>query len=89
MNKNAPACRTCYYMRLIGRANITGNNRYLKGPRGDCHCKHPEALAAFQKVCPRSPRMAGFIGFTAPGENVPQIKTSPKWCPLRDENCQK
>lgn len=38
------------------------------------------------RVCPRSPRMAGFIDFTAPGENVPKIKTSPRWCPLRTEN---
>lgn len=26
------------------------------------------------------------IDFTAPGENVPKIKTSPRWCPLRTEN---
>ena len=59
---------------------------FLKGPRGDCMCKHPDALETFKRVCPRSPRMAGFIDFTAPGENVPKIKTSPRWCPLRTEN---
>lgn len=86
MKTETPTCCTCSFMRLIGRARITGNNLHLKGPRGDCHCEHPEALATFQKVCPRSQRMAGFIGYTAPGGNLPKIKTSPKWCPLRAEN---
>lgn len=81
--RKVPICKTCYYMRLISRSKITRNNTNLKGPRGKCHCIHPKAIETFEKVCPRSRRMAGFIGFTAPGENVPQIKTSPKWCPLR------
>jgi len=89
MKKETPKCQTCYFMNLISRAKITSNNSHLGGPRGDCMCRHPDAVDTFKKVCPRSPRMAGFIGYTAPGGNVPQIKTSPKWCPLRDENCQK
>ena len=78
-----PACRTCPFMELTGRAKMTANNRHTKGTRGDCMCKHPDALETFNRVCPRSPRLPGFIGFTAPGENVPQIKTAPRWCPLR------
>lgn len=84
--KEAPTCRTCYFMEMIGRTKITANSWHAKGPRGDCMCKHPDAAEIFNRVCPRSPRMAGFIGFTAPGENKPAIKTSPKWCPLRPEN---
>ena len=86
MNKETPACRTCGFMQLTGRAKITGNNSHLKGPRGDCMCGHRKARYIFEKVCPRSPRMAGFIGYTAPGGKLPQIKTCPKWCPLRPEN---
>ena len=78
-----PACRTCPFMELTGRAKMTANNRHTKGTRGDCMCKHPDAPETFNRVCPRSPRLPGFIGFTAPGENVPQIKTAPRWCPLR------
>ena len=89
MKKETPKCQTCYFMNLISRAKITSNNSHLGGPRGDCMCRHPDAVDIFKRVCPRSPRMAGFIGYTAPGGNVPQIKTSPKWCPLRVENCQK
>ncbi len=86
MTKEAPACRTCDFMQMTGRARITRNNLHLKGARGECMCGHPKARYTFEKVCPRSKRMAGFIGFTAPGENLPQIKTCPKWCPLRLEN---
>jgi len=31
--------------------------------------------------------MAAFIGFTKPGEEYPNIKTSPRWCPLRENSC--
>lgn len=61
-------------------------NSRLKGPRGDCMCKHPDAVKTFNKVCPRSPRMAAFIGYTPPGETKPALKTSPTWCPMRPEN---
>ena len=49
-------------------------------------CKHPDAVKVFNKVCPRSPRMATFIGYTPPGEAKPALKTSPTWCPMRPEN---
>lgn len=83
-NEHTPVCCRCSFMEMIGRARHTGNNLGMKGPRGECHCKHPKAIETFKKVCPRSPRAPGFIGFTAPGEDVPQVKTSPRWCPLRD-----
>lgn len=84
--KETPTCRACYFMEMIGRAKMTANSWSAKGARGDCMCRHPDAVETFNRVCPRSPRMAGFIGFTAPGESKPTIKTSPKWCPLRPEN---
>lgn len=84
--KETPNCCNCGYMKLTGRARVTRNNLYLKGPRGDCFCSHPKARETFARVCPRSHRMEGFIGHTAPGGNLPTIKTSPKWCPLRPEN---
>jgi hypothetical protein len=81
--KKIPICRQCEYMTLIGRARITGNS-LQEGPRGDCMCEHPKAVETFERVFPRSPRMAAFIGFTKPGEEYPNIKTSPRWCPLRE-----
>lgn len=83
MKQNTPLCSDCRHMKVTGWAKLTANSWGRKGPRGDCMCKHPEAEETFKRVCPHSPRMAGFIGFTAPGGNVPQIKTSPRWCPLR------
>lgn len=83
MKKETPICRDCQHMEVIGRA-IRTSGTAPGGPRGNCSCKHPDAVATFNKVCPRSPRMAGFIGYTAPGGNVPQTKTSPRWCPLRE-----
>lgn len=44
------------------------------------------AFETFNRVCPRSSRLAAFIGYTPPGERKPAIKTSPKWCPMRPEN---
>ncbi|MCG4526932.1 hypothetical protein [Intestinimonas massiliensis (ex Afouda et al. 2020)] len=82
--KKIPICRQCEYMKLIGRARITGNS-LPEGPRGDCMCEHPKAVETFERVLPHSPRMAAFIGFTKPGEEYPNIKTSPRWCPLREE----
>lgn len=81
-----PICRSCNFMRVTGYAKTTGNNRHLKGPRGGCMCEHPDAVKTFNKVCPRSPRMAAFIGYTPPGETKPAIKTSPTWCPMRPGN---
>jgi len=56
--KNDIRCATCPLMKLTGRAKRTGNNSHLALPRGDCFCEHPDATAAFEMVCPRSPRMA-------------------------------
>lgn len=72
-------------MRVTGYANVTANNRYRgKHPRGDCMCEHPRAAEVFHRLFPRSSRLACFIGFTSMNDNKPQIKTCPKWCPLKN-----
>ena len=81
----APKCSTCIFMEVQGRAKMTANGFVEKGTRGDCVCSHPKALEAFRRVCPQSPRAPGFIGYTDPGGDVPRIKTSPRWCPLKAE----
>lgn len=78
-----PICKICSYMKLTGYCAVNRNNR--GNPRGSCFCEHPDAEETFYKVCPHSPRMAKFIGFTVMGGNVPQLKSSPRWCPLRME----
>lgn len=79
--EDIPICRMCPYMHIRGRAYCNGNND--GNPRGSCVCNHPEAVRIFHQVCSRSPRMAGFIGYTPMGGDKPQIKTSPRWCTLR------
>jgi hypothetical protein len=87
MKAETPTCKGCLYRSAPYRARITGNNNGT--PRAGIVCEHPKAIETFNRVCPRSPRMAGFIGYTAMGGDVPQIKTCPKWCPRRTENQQK
>lgn len=84
--KETPKCAGCSYMGWPVPRRTTGNNRHLDGPRSSCMCRHPEAVASFRRVCPKSPRLEAFIGFTKPGGKTPVIKTSPRWCPLREGN---
>ena len=76
-------CATCPLMKLTGRARYTRNNDHITRPRGECFCKHPDAQAAFELACPRSPRMAGFIAYTVKDTDEPNITTTPKWCPRK------
>lgn len=87
MSKTAtPRCKGCMYMFQGTRAKQNGNNSHRGGPRAACYCRHPRHRETFERVCPRSPRMPGFIAYTPCGKNGPDIKTSPRWCPLRDTN---
>ncbi len=61
---DAIKCSTCPMMKVTGRAIYTRNNGYMAKPRGRCCCNHDDAEAAFKIVCPKSPRMPGFIAFT-------------------------
>ena len=81
-----PLCKNCSHMWQGTRAKANGNNIHTGGPRAPCYCGHPDAYETFQRVCPRSNRLAGFIAYTQCGKNGPNIKTSPTWCPLREKN---
>lgn len=81
--QNKPICKWCNYMSLEGYAQATLKNNY--NPRGSCYCKHPEAEKNFKKLFPKSPKMPTFIAYTKMGGKLPQIKTCPKWCPLKEE----
>lgn len=80
---SAPICADCDYMVLAGRAKRTANNLFRAGARAACYCGHPGAEKSFHEVCPNSGRMPGFINYTEPGGDVPNMKTSPRWCPMR------
>ena len=72
-----PKCSECKLMQSYTRSHAT---------RASCFCSHRAARKTFERLFPRSNKMPGFIGYSAPWGNKPQIKTSPKWCPLRPEN---
>lgn len=76
-------CAACPMMKLIGRANYTGNNDHLIRPRGACFCGHQEADAAFRLISPGARRASGFIAYTKGGTDEPDIKTAPRWCPRK------
>lgn len=80
-----PICKQCKYMQVTGYAKRTANNLGRGAhPRGYCMCEHPKSRYMFCKMFPRSRRLAGFIGFTSMNDNKPQIKTAPRWCPLKN-----
>lgn len=70
-------CKDCRYMKTY---KWNGNQR------GRCFCEHEKATETFNKVCPISPRMAGFICYTLAETFTPATKTAPRWCPLKEEN---
>ena len=81
--KSDVRCAACPFMKLDGRARYTRNNDHMTRPRGECFCKHSDALAAFELICPRSHRAACFIGYTKESSDKPDIKTAPRWCPRK------
>ncbi len=75
-------CTDCPMMKMTGRARITNAN-IGKLPRGNCFCGHPDAEKMFAECCPNSMRMPGFIAFTKPNSDKPNVKTAPRWCPRK------
>ncbi len=74
-------CKECEHCKMRGRANVkySGNGMY---GRGEFWCENPDTvkipLNGFGNSAP------GFIGFgTMEKDSKLQIKTSPRWCPLR------
>lgn len=84
--KETPKCAGCSYMGRPIPNRVTGNNSYKGGPRSSFMCEHPKAVETFRRVCSTFPRLEAFIGFSKPGGKIPVIKTSPRWCPLREGN---
>ena len=82
MTKVTPRCSECDHMQLEGGAQRTAANRYNGGPRRWCYCKHPKAWECFKAT--GSYAAECFVGYTRPGECEPALKTSPRWCPLRE-----
>lgn len=72
---NAPECKGCKHLNIYGSTH--------GGVRGLCYCGHPKALAAFKRYSNGSNREPGFIAYTVGWGQEPDIKTSPRWCPLR------
>lgn len=73
-------CINCKYAKTYYPIGINGmRNRVI--------CEHPDQEYIYE-YC-RSHRVAampGFIGFTKPFSNELNIKTSPRWCPLKKES---
>lgn len=81
--KNDIYCATCPMMKIIGRARYTDDNNHIVRPCGVCFCGHPDAIAAFELLCPCRRRMPGFIAYTDRASDLPAIKTAPRWCPRK------
>lgn len=78
-------CAKCPHMKITHRANTTSVHTYrgYRMPRGSCYCTHPDAEKCFKAKMPKSNRTPGFIAFTPMNSTVPDIKTSPRWCPYK------
>ncbi len=81
-DENVIRCADCPMMQMTGRARITSEN-IGKLLRGDCFCEHPDAEQMFKECCPKSSKIPGFIAFTKPNSDKPNIKTNPRWCPRK------
>lgn len=75
-------CIICRYRSVGLSARTNGNNRMLLGPRRSYFCEHRNARESFEKNS-KSSVSPCFIGYSKPGEFVPNIKTCPRWCPLK------
>lgn len=74
--KSDVRCADCLLLAVRRRENGIAR-------RGRCYCLHSEALASHEFLRRQSNRMAGFVAFTKPDTNKPDIKTAPRWCPRR------
>lgn len=76
-------CKECEYCKMRGRANVKYSGYGIYG-RGEFWCEHPDTTKLPPRAFGRS--APSFIGFgTREKDSKPQIKTSPRWCPLRKE----
>ena len=70
-------CRECRYKKSV---------RGIHSTRYSCYCKHPNQDYIRHYYSKNNiNRTLGFICFTKPYTMEMSIKTSPKWCPLKEE----
>ncbi len=81
-DENVIRCTNCPMMRVTTSARIVYEN-IGKKPKGDCFCEHPDAKQMFKERCPKRLKIPGFIAFTKPDSDKPNIKTTPRWCPRK------
>lgn len=71
-----PKCKECRYLET--RHSTRG------GIRMHCCCEHPRMKKSFDRYGGHS--APGFVCFSIGWSRNPDIKTSPRWCPLRHAN---
>lgn len=73
-------CKECEHCKMLSRANAVAG--YIYG-RGEFWCRNPETDKLPLKIF--GSKAPGFIGFGTPEkESKIQVKTSPRWCPIRN-----
>ena len=70
-------CNRCGYRDRAGRCNPT----YRSYGRWYFMCGHRDAYTRCSAASPK--RLPGFLGFAKSGEFDLDMKTSPRWCPLK------
>lgn len=72
-------CKECKYAKAYQR------RRMVK--RSNCYCTHPNQNYIIDYFKDNKIKKAiGFISYSEPYSNIPLLKTSPKWCPLKKDN---
>lgn len=71
---SVPKCQGCQH--LVAYYSTHGGVRNL------CYCEHPRMAKFFGEYGGRN-REPGFVAFSIAWSKNPDIKTSPRWCPLR------
>lgn len=76
-------CSACPYLIVPIRNNVSTSNVGMSRPRGCCYCNHPNAPTELDKIVPGTAVGPGFIAYTKGYSDVPNIKTAPRWCPIK------
>ena len=77
MKKETIRCSECKYCGFLSS---------LRGTRNTFHCGHPDGSYINRYFMEHGIRKApGFLGFGKPYSRKVPLKTSPAWCPLKQE----
>ena len=80
--KNDIQCTACQFMQVKPDKSATG----IKG-RKKCFCTHSDAKIASKAICEKSETESDFISYTKDDGVDVDIKTTPRWCPLKLMDC--